>query len=429
MKTKDLLKLAVIGLKRRMARTLLTVLGVIIGTVCIVLMLAIGVSNYRQFEQNMLSGQSLTEITVNDYSGNAIKGGITDSTVQMIAGIEHVKAVSPVIDIPVTIFAGEYKASLQLKGVDSKVIDVKYAKGGIFSSDIGIPTIVLGANTLQNFVNPENPPNYSNFEVMETYAPDLDLLNTETEFILGYESEDADMPKSQRYRAKISGITEKSYSDSSYYAYIDLDAAKRILMDNIDLAKYYGIKINSYTTLKIIVDDMDNVESVLNEVKKLGYKTYSPTESILQMKDEQSRQQGQLFAIGFISLLISAIGIANTMYANILERKHDIGVMKVIGMKIRSIRKLFLMESALIGIIGGLIGLGISYIVVLIINISAEQTSFLGMYFSEGMKIQIPAWIAIGAVGIALGVGVVSGIYPARKATMMSALEAMRGGN
>ena len=59
------------------------------------------------------------------------------------------------------------------------------------------------------------------------------------------------------------------------------------------------------------------------------------------MQEEQGRQQGQLFAIGLISLFVSAIGIANTMYASILERRRDIGIMKVVGMKIRNIGSFF----------------------------------------------------------------------------------------
>lgn len=83
----------------------------------------------------------------------------------------------------------------------------------------------------------------------------------------------------------------------------------------------------------------------------------------------------------------------------------------------------------MIGLLGGLIGIAVSYIVVLAINTGTEQTSFLGMYFSEGMKIEIPAWVALGAVGIAVAVGALSGIYPANKATKMSPLEAMRSGS
>lgn len=426
MKAKDLLKFAVTGLKRRKARTILTVLGVIIGTVCIVLMFAIGLSNYRQFEQNILTDQSLSEITINNYSSSTIKKGITDSIIQSISTLPHIKTVSPVIELPVTIIAGNYEANLQLKGIDPQMVDVKYAQGGIFKENNAIPSIVCGGNTLRYFIDPENPPNYADYNAMENYSPDIDLMNTEMVMLLGSETEDTEIPASQQYRVTVSGITEKTYSESSYDVYIDIAAAKRILMENRELAQALGLDINSYNTVKIVVDDMDDVESVLKEVKKLGYETYSPTESIMQMQEEQARQQGQLFAIGFISLFVSAIGIANTMYANILERRCDIGVMKVLGMKIRWIRNLFVLEAALIGLLGGLAGIGISYFVVLVINTGTSETSFLGMYFSEGMEVSIPMWLSVAAIFIAVSVGILSGIYPAYKATKMSVLEAMR---
>ncbi len=174
---------------------------------------------------------------------------------------------------------------------------------------------------------------------------------------------------------------------------------------------------------------MDNVESVLDEVKKLGFQTYSPVDSIQQAQQQQSQQQGQLLAIGFISLIVSAIGIANTMYASILERRRDIGIMKVLGMKIRKIRLLFLAEAAMIGLIGGLIGIAVSYISAFIISSGGGEGSFLGIYFTSGMSVQIPAWLALMALAIAAGVGILSGVWPAYKATKTSPLEAMRGGS
>lgn len=100
MKKRDMIKFAVTGLKHRKARTFLTVLGVIIGTVCIILMVAVGFSGYRQFEENFLADQSLTEITVTDYSQG---GGIRDSVIRSMGTVSHVKTVSPVIELPVTV--------------------------------------------------------------------------------------------------------------------------------------------------------------------------------------------------------------------------------------------------------------------------------------------------------------------------------------
>lgn len=432
MRTRDLFKLAAVNLSRRRSRTFLTVLGVIVGTACIVLMLSIGYSNYKQFSNMLEDNARLTQIQLSDYSSASLsgRGGITDSTVQSIAAMEHVEAASPAIQLPVTIRSGGYEASTTVTGIDPAVLSLAFAEGGMFPTGGTTPTLVIGGDAAQQFVDPKNPPNYADWEEYSRYMPEIDWLNAEMELQFGYAMEEAeDVPKGSVYRAGVSGVTERAQSQDSNSIYMDLALAKRILMDNRELADYMGIPVNSYQQVMVRVDDMDNVQSVMDELKKLGYETYSETEYIAQMQEEQARQQGQLFAIGFISLFVSAIGIANTMYASILERRRDIGIMKVVGMKLRSIRRLFLTESALIGLLGGLIGLGVSYVVVLAINTGTEQTSFLGMYFSEGMKIEIPVWVALGALGIALGVGIMSGVYPAHKATRMSPLEAMRSGN
>lgn len=342
------------------------------------------------------------------------------------------KLPPPIIQIPVTIRTGIYEASCSLTGIDSEVLNLELKEGSMFQIGGTIPSLVIGGSAVQQFIDPDNPPNYSDYAEYNKYEPDIDWLNAAMDIQVGYpqnDEMDPEIPLGTIYRGTVAGVTEKAQNSESNSIYIDLPIAKRILMDNRKLAEHMGIPINSYQQVIVRVDDMDNVQTVMDEIKKLGYETYSETEYITQMQEEQSRQQGQLFAIGFISLFVSAIGIANTMYASILERRRDIGIMKVVGMKIKKIQQLFLTESAIIGFLGGLIGLAASYIVVLAINIGAEQTSFLGMYFSEGMKVEIPAWIALGAIAIAVLVGILSGIYPAHKATKMSPLEAMRGGS
>ena len=84
----------------------------------------------------------------------------------------------------------------------------------------------------------------------------------------------------------------------------------------------------------------------------------------------------------------------------------------------------------MIGLLGGLIGLGISYGLGAVVNSGGGGfMSFMGMNFENGIRLSIPWWLALGAVAIAAGVGIVSGIYPARKATKMSPLEAIRSSN
>lgn len=431
MRTSDLLRFAALYLWRQKGRAILTVLGVIIGTACIILMFAVGLSGYEQFQQSVLANVDLTQIQVMAGGMGGQSSGISDSAIASMKGIQYVKAASPILYIPVTVEAGKYKATLQLSGIDPAVLDADFQQGKIFSNSLP-PSIVLGANTLQQFIDPDNPPDYRDYESMQAYRPDIDLLHITMTMKLGYGMEDMggtenQMPPSKTYRGTVSGILKNAQDQNSYSTFISLEAARQLIRENRALAKQLNLSTTSYQMAIVQVDNIDHVEEALEEVKKLGYQTYSPLDSIKQIQEEQGRQQGQLLAIGFISLIISAIGIANTMYAGILERRRDIGIMKVLGMRLGKIRLLFLAESAIIGLVGGLIGIAVSFVAAFIISSGGNEGSFLGVYFTSGMSVQIPAWLALMALGIATGVGILSGVYPAYKATKTSPLEAMRG--
>ena len=216
--------------------------------------------------------------------------------------------------------------------------------------------------------------------------------------------------KSRKYRGRIAGYTQPGGMDqNSYQAYISLDTAKKLIQENRKLAQTLGLALNSYTSAIVHAADMDSVKAVLDQLKKMGYQAYSASESLESYKQEQQRQQGQLLFIALISLLVSAIGIANTMLASITERRSEIGVMKVIGLSIRKINGLFLIESAIIGMIGGIVGTLVGYVVQWAINSNTSETVIFGMYFGQGAKLLIPLWLTLAAVGISVSVGVLSG--------------------
>ncbi len=207
MKMTDLLRFAALYLWRRKTREILTVLGVIIGTTCIVLMFAIGLAGYEQFQQSIMANMDLTQIQINSNGGGAPgvqSAGISDSTIASIKGIQDVKAVSPIIYIPVTIQVGKYKATLQLNGIDPSVLDGKFQEGKMFSGNL--PSIVLGANTLQQFIDPENPLDYQNMQDMQSYKPDIDWMHTQMSMQIGYggtEDAQSTLSPSKTYRADL----------------------------------------------------------------------------------------------------------------------------------------------------------------------------------------------------------------------------------
>jgi putative ABC transport system permease protein len=137
---------------------------------------------------------------------------------------------------------------------------------------------------------------------------------------------------------------------------------------------------------------------------------------ILEVSEEISGMiQLAVVAIAGISLLVGGIGIANVMLVTVAERTREIGVMKAVGGKNRQILTMFLFESAIIGLFGGLIGLGIA-------ALAAYTLTPVLMGVPGALPME---WAGIG-IGISLAIGVLSGLYPALRASRMDPVQALR---
>ena len=150
------------------------------------------------------------------------------------------------------------------------------------------------------------------------------------------------------------------------------------------------------------------------------------------MKATAKNMQSLLGAIGAVSLFVAAIGIANTMIMSVYERTKEIGIMKVIGASIKDIKKIFLIESWIIGFLGGIVGVGLSLIISHVLN--TTSVSFFSVdsfsYMPDGAEKKIvsliPVWLCVAAVIFAGFVGLCSGYFPAKRATKLSALTAIK---
>jgi len=128
-----------------------------------------------------------------------------------------------------------------------------------------------------------------------------------------------------------------------------------------------------------------------------------------------------LVGLASISLLVGAIGIANTMYTAVLERNREIGVMKAIGARNSQILTIFLIESSLIGLVGGVIGIILGALIGKIAEIA------IGVFLGPGFfQVFLPWWLLVGAAMFAVLIGTLSGIFPARQAANMHPVDALR---
>lgn len=178
-----------------------------------------------------------------------------------------------------------------------------------------------------------------------------------------------------------------------------------------------------YTYAELEVDDADHVIEVCEQIKKMGYNAETNAELLNSMKRQMAIIQGVLGGIGAVSLFVAAIGIANTMMMSIYERTKEIGVMKVLGCGLKNIRIMFLMEAGFIGVIGGVIGNILSFLISKMINTVTAGMQEMGM----GAELSyIPLWLVLASIAFAMLVGIMAGFFPAKRAMRLSPLEAIR---
>lgn len=434
MSTRDLFLMALRNLWKRKLRTALTVLGVVIGTASIVVMVSIGIGMNRGFAQQLESWGSLQVINVypsggmvyDDATGNMKQekkaNELNAQAVERFRQLESVEAVSPVIQEYLYFSVGKYVADASVMGIEP---DTMAALG--YSVEEGRPleagdqkALVFGGGV--EFYDPK-----LSWEMR--YAADppaVDLLNEtiNVSYDWNYGTRHAD--KSIK-PIKMQAVGKTSAEGGNAWSvFMPMDELQEIQKARQEWeAEKNGNKnteknkSKEYSEVLVKVDDIDRVQAVQQEIKDMGFRASSLTDELESMKETTKMLRLVLGAIGAISMVVAAISITNTMVMAIYERTKEIGIMKVIGASLRDIKRLFLTEAALIGFSGGIVGIVVSFGVSFVVNrIAAGQGST--------MQSAIPLWLALGAVGFATAVGILSGYLPAKRAMKLSALTAIK---
>lgn len=433
----DLIRMGVKNLWRRKLRTFLTVLGVIIGTSSIIVMLSLGFGMSEAFKQQLASMGSLNTITVSkggryggfEQSQDKKKKKVTldDKAIAEFKKLDHVTAVTAMVEARGTIVNGKYLAYANIKGVDPKVMeefDFKIGEGRLLHEGDDL-SVVFGGGVKHYFYNPKS----------RTYRePKIDLMKDRMFFTFdsnyGYDMPGEKKPKYKEYKIKTVGILQEGDYEKDWNIYMPINVVQKMMKEN---ERIEGNKSQSgkreekgYQTVLVKVDEINNVQTVQQTIKDMGHEAFSLNDWLNEMKKTAGIIQAVLGGIGGVSLLVAAIGITNTMVMSIYERTKEIGVMKVIGASLKDIKRLFLFESAMIGLLGGIAGVIFSEILSFIANKFSNQFGdFMGTGGAAKISI-IPVWLIFAAMGFSIVIGIMSGYYPAKRAMNLSALEAIR---
>lgn len=182
---------------------------------------------------------------------------------------------------------------------------------------------------------------------------------------------------------------------------------------------------NGYTSFIVKADQASNAVGVAKDIRdtyKVG--AVDAQTEIKQQLSVFNVLGAVLGGIGGIALVVAAVGVVNTMVMAILERTREIGVMRAVGARRSTVSRLFTFEASLLGFMGGVIGLGVGYVLILIGNpiINKQLTS---NNIKSSNIISLPLWLIIGVIAITTIIGLLAGLYPARRAAKLDPVEAL----
>ena len=486
----DILLLALKNFKRRMARSVLTIVGVVIGSMAIIVMVSLGIGIQESMTMMIERWGDLTTINVDLWdldsegggggmmirsAGGGISVSVADSpsrgasssksrnrdsnpfyeAIEQIEALDHVVAAMLFRTDNVRLVSGRYVSPSTWVGlVDTaklKHFGIGTSQGRMLEEGDGDFAMVLNPQVGTDFINlrSRNPWDWSRRPMDEEgyIIPYVDIYNDEIKLTFDDRYGERPMPGESRRRVQLYDVDVVGYQEElgnyTWYNFMDLDVFtqhKRAHLTNLirgmsqeesEWYRYQLDELDRFSQAFVKVDHRDNVSTVVQQIRDLGLNSWSNMEAVDQVDSQMGVIQLVMGFIGAVALLVAAINIANTMIMSIYERTKEIGIMKVIGCRLGDICLLFLIEAAILGLIGGLVGVAGSYgVSALLNNLPPDSINMLFGFWIDpdvgGSLSVIPFWLNLLALGISVGVAVVAGLYPSIRAMRLSALEAIR---
>ncbi|OMD28670.1 ABC transporter permease [Paenibacillus odorifer] len=434
--------------------------GISIGCAAIIVALSIGDSAQSYTEREINRNFKMDEITVSPNGGIPSQGGgsggsgssaanekldpgrLTAQKLEIIKGLRHVTAAAPFQELGyIQMLTIDNKITdVQLIGTDLRLLtkyDKKFKQGGA-SDLVGMAVLNYGATvglidneTRQRLFEQLSTDPYNN-KLMEQYNS-LSMLPTDM-YKQQVQLQSFD-PASQTGGMLVSspiqvvGILDNPSGTNENMAmydkkiYVSLETGER-LVEQMKLSSGTAGQKGVYNSAIVKVDSAENIVELEKLIQKLTLTTSTNLYQKEALADTFSMVKKAALGVGVFILIIASISIIVAMTMSTHQRRRQIGIMKVLGANMGQIRNMFITEAALLGMLGGLLGIVFSYLIVLGINKLIGTSS--GMGGGEPLVIYIPLMTLPVGIAFAVMTGVLSGIYPAISASRTNALTAIK---
>jgi len=316
---------------------------------------------------------------------------IDQALISKIEKIKNVERCSESVSMPTSVENDGTSAGALVYGINTK------------NADIEVSAIALGQN-----IGTENEAVISS-ALANSFSTDHSALLQKEISVKIIKNTDGQDFQSDTLKFNIVGIDN---NETTSMAYIPIDKI------------YKTGGFDGYSALKVKVKSRNDIDPVRDEIKNFGYQITTIEDLIEQIDKIFLIVEIILGVVGGIGLLVSSLGIINTMTISFLERTREIGIMKAIGATGSDIRKLFVFESAVIGFLGGIGGVIVAYVF-------GETVNAIINYLirGSGQKLYLfitPCNFSLAMIGVAVFISVMAGVYPTWRAQRLSPIEAIR---
>lgn len=471
----DILHLALRNLRQAKLRATLTTMGVIVGVSVIVTMVSFGLglqSNMLErfkaldlFNEVQVFGRGLSGLIGANRQGPRDEGDrssgrrsnrtatriLDDAGIKEIAAIPGVMYVEPSVAFGAFVRTNEKVLTQTVGGTNVPNISTRFqhfAAGQMISSPTADEAVVT-----ERFIRDfgfEKPADAVG-KTLELLAPPDDNEEEETPNFFGIPLDDPGLDESSAVEVRrftIAGVLGELKEGAGQgglrgimpgaRVYLPLEVAHQWMLRHrgpmsqvaLALAREQGTlaegQNEGYDAAVVRVTDPVHLTEVRSKITELGFGSFSIVDELDQIRLVFLIIDSVLGLLGGISLLVASFGIANTMIMSILERTREIGIMKAIGAEDREIKLIFFVEAAVIGLVGGVVGVLLAWGIDGLANrlayrfiLKPQGASFVDFF-------SIPPYLSLGAILFALLVSILAALYPASRAARIDPVRALR---
>lgn len=445
MRIVDYAAVAAKDLKRQTLRSLLTIVALIISTVILVTMTALSIGGQKAVVEQFGSGGALTAITVTPNQNGAglnpfgtvqqVKpdaAKLTDATATELAKLPHVQASVPRAQLwelhtfSIDGYNKQFIAQAQGMPIDDKI---SLKAGAHFASSTHKNAVILGSGYAR--------------ELGISNTADLIGRNITITTQKGYRGDEAAIPArgasvkaneefnqaTTTLTAKIVGVSDDGPNQNALL--VPMDWARHIRTarynDTSGLKTVDQLTESGYTSIQLRVDDTKHVAAVSQKITELGYGQFSALEQVRQIQQLTTIMWVILGTVALVAAVAAALGVTNTMLMTVSEQKYTIGVWRAVGARRGLIVRLFLLQAALLGLIGGAIGAALAALIIQYVN-KYVNTLLASQNLQLATIAELPLWLIAGAIIITTLFGILAGLYPAYRAARQDPSDALRAG-